>query len=377
VRYCYHRTYMGSVRRLSRRSLLVSALAATRLAGQTGKGAQFPAESRRYEDPATELTVFRLTDPSYTSLLPAAYNRAIARNDGWMVYSCDRTGSQQIFRMDLKTAQIRQLTDVEGLDPASVTLTPDNRSVCFFAGRTLLVMAVGNLRERQIYTVAEGWERLPGLSVGPDGTHATFCESRGGGSRLRMVSLGQGMASTVVEAPFAMADPIARPMRAQILYRQGEEALWLVNSDGQQNRKLKVAPGGIRQADWAPDGKTLLYLNIPEDRRELSAIREHTPDSNTDKLVAKTSQFASFHFNHDTSVFVGASRNVGSPYVLLMLRVTRRELTLCEHKASRAELVAPRFSPDSQRVYFQSDRHGKPAIYDMHLEKLVEKTDEG
>jgi oligogalacturonide lyase len=72
---------------------------------------------------------------------------------------------------------------------------------------------------------------------------------------------------------------------------------------------------------------------------------------------------------------VGASRNVSSPALLLLLRVTRREFTLCEHKAGSAELVAPRFSPDSQRVYFQTDRHGKPAIYDMHVEKLVEKTD--
>jgi oligogalacturonide lyase len=33
------------------------------------------------------------------------------------------------------------------------------------------------------------------------------------------------------------------------------------------------------------------------------------------------------------------------------------------------------FSPDSQRVYFQSDRDGKRAIYCMHVEKLVEKTE--
>ena len=33
------------------------------------------------------------------------------------------------------------------------------------------------------------------------------------------------------------------------------------------------------------------------------------------------------------------------------------------------------FSPDSQRIYFQSDRDGKPAIYGMHVDKLVEKTD--
>jgi oligogalacturonide lyase len=368
---------MGSARSLSRRSLLVSGFAATRLLGQGGKGSVFPADSRRYSDPATELDVFRLTDPSYTAILPASYNRAVAKNDSWLIFSCDRTGSPQAFRMDLKTAQTRQLTEVEGLDPNSLTLTPDNRSFCFFAGRSLHIAAISSLRPRELYTVPEEWKRLPGLNVGPDGTHAAFCESRGGNSRLRMVSLRQGLARTVAEASFAVSDPIARPMRAQVLYRQGDEALWLVNSDGEQNRKLRLAGGRIGPADWAPDGKTLLYLNYPEDPRQLNTIREHTPDTNTDKLVAKTSQFVSFGFNHDTSVFVGASRNAGSPYLLLLLRVTRRELTVCEHKASRPELVAPRFSADSQRIYFQSDRHGKLAIYDMHVEKLVERTDEG
>jgi oligogalacturonide lyase len=131
----------------------------------------------------------------------------------------------------------------------------------------------------------------------------------------------------------------------------------------------------VGPVNWAPDGKTLLYLNFPEDRTQLNTIREHTPDTNTDKVVAKTSQFVAFGYNRDSSVFVGASRNPGSPDVLLLLRVTRRELTLCEHKASHPERVAPIFSPDSQRIYFESDMHGKPAIYDMHVEKLVEKTD--
>jgi hypothetical protein len=107
----------------------------------------------------------------------------------------------------------------------------------------------------------------------------------------------------------------------------------------------------------------------------LNAIREYAPDTGSDQLVAKTSQFATFGFNRDTSVFVGASRNAASPDVLILLRVTRRELTLCEHKASHPESVAPVFAPDSQRIYFQSDRDGHPAIYCVHAEKLVEKTD--
>ena len=189
-----------------------------------------------------------------------------------------------------------------------------------------------------------------------------------------MVTLVQGVARTVIESPFAMSAPIARPMRAQILYRQGGEALWMVNSDGTQNRKLKLAPGGIGTPNWSSDGKTILYLNFPEDRTQLNNLREFTPDTGADKLIGKTSQFAAFGANRDASVFVGASRNT-SPAVLLLLRAGHSERTMAEHKASNAEAVAPLFSPDSQRIYFQSDRHGKPAIYSMHVEKLVEKTD--
>jgi oligogalacturonide lyase len=254
-------------------------------------------------------------------------------------------------------------------------MTPDNRSFCYFAGRSLYISSLSTLHERELYQIPEGWERCAGLNIGPDGTHATFAEKKEEGSRLRMASLAQGAPRTVIEVPFAMADPLPRPLRAQILYRQGDEALWMVNSDGQQNRKLKIAAGRAAGANWAVDGKTLLYLNLPDDKRQLNAIRELTPDASTDKLVAKTSQFASFGFNRDSSVFVGASANTSSPTVLILLRLTRRELTLCEHKASQPALTAPQFSPDSQRIYFQSDRDGKPAIYCMHVEKLVEKTE--
>ena len=355
--------------------MLVSGWATARLLAEGAKGTAFPSEARRYSDAATEFDVYRLTDPAYSSVLPAYYNRFIARNSSWMLFGCDRSGSFQAFRIELRTGAMRQLTETAGLDPSSCTLTPDNRSFCYFAGRSLFIASVANLRDRELYQVPEGWERCPGLTVGPNGTDATFGERRGEASRLRMVPFAKGALRTVVEAPFSLTDPIPRPMRAQILYRQNDSALWLVNMDGTQNHALKTAPGRIGPANWAPDGRTLLYLSFPEDRTQLHSIREYTPDTSTDRLVAKTSQFVAFGFNRDTSVFAGASGNIASPYLLLLLRVTQRELSLCEHKASRPETVAPTFTPDSQRVYFQSDRDGKPALYGMHVERFVEKTD--
>jgi len=161
----------------------------------------------------------------------------------------------------------------------------------------------------------------------------------------------------------------------QILCRKGEGGLWLMGFDGREHRQLKLAPGGVGPAYWSADGSSVLYLSVPEDRKTLNAIREHVPDSGADRLVAETSQFAAFSPDGDASVFVGASANRASPHILLLLRASRREMTLCEHRASNPAVVSPVFSPDSQQIFFQSDLHGKMAIYTMRVDKLVEKTE--
>lgn len=359
---------------ITRRSLLVAALVAARLSAEGRKAEVFPSDASRYPDPLTEIEVYRLTKPGYATTLTAYYNRGIAKNSGWMLCASERAGAVQAFHLDLKSGDMKQWSDVKGLDGSSLTLVPDNRAFCYVAARGLYMTNVSNLKERMLYEADGGWDFAGGMSVGPDGTHATLVERKGDASRIRMAPLGPGATRTVVEAPFPMAAPIPRPMRAQMLYRQGSEALWMVNLDGTQNRKLKLAPGGIGTPNWSADGKTILYLNFPDDHTQLNNLREYTPDTGTDKLIGKTSQFASFGANRDASVFVGASRN-SSPAVLLFLRAGHSERTMCEHKSSNPETVAPLFSPDSQRIYFQSDRHGKAAIYSMHVEKLVEKTD--
>lgn len=361
---------------MATRRVFLASTAASVLRAEQDKGKSLPSEWGRYPDPATEFEVQRLTDPAHTSQLPAYYNRAIARRGGFLLFCSDRTGSRQVFRMDLKSGEWRQLTQAEELDGDSVTLTPDERSFFFFDGPALRRQGIGNLRDLEVYRIPDGWKRGAGASVTGDGLSAVFTETQEKGSRLRLVGLLKPGASTVVETAFAATHPVARPRRAQVLYRQGNEALWLVNFDGAQNRRLRTAPDGtIGPAFWSPNGRSILYLHIPSDTAKLAAIREHTPDENADKMVAPTSQFAHFGSNGDSSVFVGASRNRNSPHILILLRLTRRELTLCEHRSSDPYAVAPVFSPDSQRIFFQSDRDGKPAIYGVQVQRFVEKTD--
>jgi oligogalacturonide lyase len=361
-------------RRWTRRSLLAF-FATSGFAVERGKGVQFGSDFESFPDPATELEVIRLSNPAYATHLPAYYARAIAHKEQFVLCWSDRTGSPQAFRLNLKNGEWVQLTDAPALDGSSLTLLPGERSFCYFDGPSLKRADLTKFREREIYRIPEGWQRCPGSSVTDDGLYAMFAECRPDASRLRLVAMAKGTASTLAETPWPISDPMGRPRRAQVLYRQDPSALWLVNFDGQQNRKLKIAPGTVGPARWSPDGRTILYLHFPDERTQLNTIREHTPDANQDQLVAKTSQFVHFDANRDTSVFVGASRNKASPHILLLLRTTGRELTLCEHAATDPAAATPIFSPDSQQVYFQSDREGKTALYRIHVERFVEKTE--
>jgi oligogalacturonide lyase len=336
-----------------------------------------PSSVSRYADPTTEFPVFRLTNPDYTSALPPHYARAVSHKGNFLLCSGDESGSPQAYRLDLKNGQARLLTDAENFDPGCFTLLADERSFCYVDGGRLYLSSLASLRPRQVYQAPEGY-RPTGLSITDDGLSAALVEKKGSHCRLQLIRMMDGMATTLAETDQEndeMSDPSPRPRRASVLYRRAG-GVWLANVDGKQNYRLRLADGQIASTTWSPDGRTVLYLNVPPDPHKLRNIREFIPDTNEDKAISDTTQYACFERNADGSVFVGASGSKASPHVLLLVRAVRREFTLCEHRASDPAKVSPIFSPNSQNVFFVSDQHGKPAIYRIAVDKLVEATEE-
>ena len=138
-------------------------------------------------------------------------------------------------------------------------------------------------------------------------------------------------------------------------------------------KPVRLAKGAVSDPFWTPDGQSLIFLrDVATPNVTLAEIHEVGLDGTGEHCVAPTSQFASFSPNFDGTVFVGASRSKAQPNVVLLLRSAKREMTLCQHHSSRPAAVSPVFSPDARRVYFQSDEEGKPAIYSVNVELLVE-----
>jgi oligogalacturonide lyase len=355
------------------RRWFLAALPSVCAAASGGKGGVSASAFFRFSDAATEVPVLRLTDPRHTSRLPAHYARAVSRKSSFLLLASDVSGRMEAYRLNLKSGETRQLTDAESLDPASLALLADDREFCCVDGDRLLLASLSSLRPRPVYAAGEGFEVSCGPAVTEDGLFALLAERKGPHYRLQLVRMSDGSAVTLAEADEEMRDPVPRPRRASVLYRRAG-GLWLANFDAKQNYRLRAAAGTCLAANWSPDGRSVLYLNVPSDPHKLHNIREFTPDTNEDKAVADTSQYAGFERNADATMFVGASGSKASPYVLLLARAVQRELTLCEHRASDPAMVTPVFSPNSQQVFFTSDMHGKPAIYSMLVDKLVAET---
>jgi oligogalacturonide lyase len=201
----------------------VAIRAAPGFAAELGaKGRHFPAATFRYADPSTEFPVTRLTDPAFTSILPACYNRPISKHN-FMLYASNVTGRFEAFRMDLKNGQSRQLTEAESLHPASLALFADGHGFCYADGARVMESNLSSMHEREVYRLPAGFE-CGGLSVAEDGLYAAVVErpveKKAGKYRLQLVNLAKGGAVKLAETDDEIRDPIPRPRRASILYQR-------------------------------------------------------------------------------------------------------------------------------------------------------------
>jgi oligogalacturonide lyase len=315
-----------------------------------------------FSDPTTEARVVRLTNPASASWLPAPANRFVSRDRRFLIFSSDRSGLTAPFQLDLHTGLAHQVAETGGLAPLSLCLDDRERSLYLVDGGMLVEISLSNGKRRAIAEDVEAFAA---------GGGSEFVIIRSG--RLILLSTGRVLADQV------SAFCVLRPGTSGCLFSREpspeEKEFWLVPFDSSGSKPVLLAKGRVSDPFWSPGGSSLLFLrDVPGPNGFVSEIHEVLIATLAEQSVAPTSQFAAFAPNSNASVFVGASRSKAQPTVILLLRSVKRELTLCEHRSSHPALVSPVFSPDSRRVYFESDHEGKPALYSVNVEVLVEPT---
>ena len=331
-----------------------------------GKSKPLPrvGEFFRFADPTTEVPVVRLTNPATTSLLPAPTNAFVSVKDRFLVFSSDRTGRVTPFRLDLRTGAVNQIVAAAELVPQSLCLDTQQRSLYYIDGSTLKEV---NLSSKKVQMIKE---EVSAFSIGNSGSDLVLVRH---GRLERLNDAGKPLAEDVESGC------LVRPGGAGCFFSRASaqsREFWYAPFDtGAGSGPKLLVQGQISDPFWSPDGQSLLFLrDVGTANAVISEIREVSPETRVEQKVAATSQFAAFAPNGNGSVFVGASRSKAQPTVILLLRSVQREFTLCEHRASHPASVSPVFSPDSRRVYFQSDHEGKSALYSVNVELLVDPT---
>jgi oligogalacturonide lyase len=319
----------------------------------------------RYDDLATDFAVLRLTDPATPSLLPSPARNPLSRRNASLVYAAN-TGSWQVFSLDLKKNQLRQITTAAALLPTSLLQLPDQSALLYFDGDQLMLSATRTVEVQRASSPTGAIHASTDFQV-------AYVDRAGPHYRLRLLNLRTRVATTLAESDDEIHAPLFRPKRASILYRRAN-GLFLVSLATKRSERLRIPSGDILDAHWSPDGRSVLYLHAVSGQQPV--VRENVPDAprDPDQMVAETSNYAALGRNADASMFVGAGSGKVAPYLFVLARAVRRELTLCEHRASDPSRTAVQFSPNSQQVYFNSDLHGQWAIYRLDVAKLVAET---
>ncbi len=316
----------------------------------------------RFADPLTESVIVRLTSADSASVLPNSRNRFISVRERVLICSSDRTGSMSPFRVDLRNGSVVSLGETAQLVPQSLCLDSSGRNVFLVDGGSLKEIAMASKRTRIVA------EDVSGFSLGASRAIAFIRHER-----LYMLDGGR---DPVTEQAATWC--LLRPGNGGCLFgreQDGQAEFWYVALGAPKSAPVLLVRGLVSDPVWSPDGTSVLFLS--RNPSGGSEICELSPETRQERKVASTSQFAAFSPNHDGSVFVGASSSKAQPAIILLLRSLGRELTLSEHRDSNQSAVSPVFSPDSRRIYFQSDQQGKSAIYSASVELLVEPSSAG
>jgi oligogalacturonide lyase len=353
------------------RRTLFSIIPGALLASQTAKDRTLHAspptrgEFFRFADSVTENPVVRLTQPSHYSRLPGPSNRFVSSREGFLVFSSDRSGVLNPCRANLKSGVITRLAEAKRLLPQSLCLDSRERELYYVDDGSLKTIDLRRVKPRTLLEDVSDYHmagRGNTVVIQSGGTLSKW-------SPNETIALADNASSRALVSPLENGCVFSR--------QEAEDQIEFWFSSLSRDKPRLLAKGKISYPYWRPDGNAILFLRQVDLKAYVaSELREVCLDGSPEHIVAETSQYASFAPNGDGSVFVGASRSKAQPDLVLLLRSAQREMILCEHKATSAALVCPAFSPNSQRVYFESDREGKSCLYSVNVERLVAETEE-
>jgi len=193
-----------------------------------------------------------------------------------LLFSSDRSGTFQIYRISADGREVEQLTDMEGTHFFYPFFSPDGERITLMSYASEEQAAVwvmnANGSELRRLTPEDGYNAHPRFS--PDGERIVFESARDGNSEIYLMNADGTNPRRLTELETKDTAPAFSPDGERIVFAArglARARLRLMNADGSDLRTLTDEPGtqDLRPA-WSPDGKTIAFHGVERIRDPLN-----------------------------------------------------------------------------------------------------------
>lgn len=366
-----------------------------RIENENYKGRKFKSEKYSWIDDTTGYEITQWTSSGNNYHPYFTVNSFISENEVLMF--SDRTGSKQLFRLDLKTGDMLQMTELDGLK--NIEHLPAHKKVWLLAQNVLYELNTSTLELNSIYDFSGKYEIIS-FTVTCDAKWFVFSTNNsigrkndGGYGPFTIFKLNLDDKSLLPITPdlgFNISHLQANPTDPNIILYcwqwdspgrprlVGESPLriWWVNIQGTNGGPLNQAFGLHRTHEsWTPDGKFVTYSGDfrfgPEKGREILGIQ--SIDGTTDIMYAASVWHAHQNMFRDNVHWTADLYNHDERYLMLFERDEKEIVNttkLFKHQSSwsgRSSHPHARFSPDGKYILFTTDKSGSPQVYTVRI----------
>jgi|GEM_PF-1088602 len=180
----------------------------------------------------------------------------------WMAFISDRGGQTDLWLMPVEGGTATRLTNDRAVE-FNPRWTPDGRSITYGQASVeseVLLQPLGGGEPRVLVS-------LPGYNIqsgdlSPDGKTILFTSDRSGNVDIWSVPVAGGEPVAFAASPVADDVPRFSPDGSQVLFRSdraGTVDLWVVPAAGGEPRRLTSDAAAEQNYAWSPDGRAIVY----------------------------------------------------------------------------------------------------------------------
>lgn len=352
----------------------------------SGVVATFPPEKRVYRDERTGRQVWQMTSGKARCMTSYMEAEALTEDERYVVFSSNRTGRFEVYRAEVDSGEIAQLSNIPGLRGESpVAMDRNGRDVIYTDGWRLFATDVATGETR---IVADLEKKIPNpirevpRSFSGNGDRCVITYKRQDGKySLGIVFMKTGQFQEVFRANTRISHPQLCPGDSNLITfvrlpdTQNDMSLpmeqrarsWILNVATGKARPFLIAPYGFRATHeyWDYRGDRLYFHKKSKPKwipTTISSINRAGEDWQ-DHYESKDRKLGHSSIDRKSNFIVSDVQLGGNNELYRIDLKTGTSEILCWPDSSSKTHVHPSISARGSYAYFASDRTGVAQVY--------------